>query len=109
MGKLYGLKGDYTKSVNHYSNAVKTQPRNITAKQNLAAAYISADLKENAVSVYEQIIKVDTKNWDAYYELGKLYISLNKKADAKLILEGVLNKNPNYPKAAEIRSILSSL
>ena len=97
------------RSVNHYLNSVKSQPLNITAKQNLAAAYISADLKEKAVGVYEQIIKVDAKNWAAYHELGKLYISLDKKADAKLILESLLNKNPNYPKAGEIRSMLSSI
>ncbi|MGP1595078.1 MAG: tetratricopeptide repeat protein [Treponema sp.] len=109
LGKLYGLKNQYGQSIEYYSNAIKRMPKDIEARQNLAAAYLSAGLKENARDTYKAIINLDKQSWDSYYELGKVYISLNSTADAKVILEKLLQQKPNYRYAAEVKKLLASL
>ena len=84
-------------------------PKDVEAHQNLAAAYLSAGLKENARDTYKTIIKINPKAWDSYYELGKLYISMNNKAEAKNILLQLLKQKPNYRHASEIKKLLVSL
>ena len=84
-------------------------PKDIEAHQNLAAAYLSAGLKENARDTYKTIITINPQAWDSYYELGKLYISMDNKAEAKAILSQLLKQKPNYRRASEIKKLLVSL
>ena len=109
LGKLYGLKNEYGKSIDYYAQAIKVMPKDIEAHQNLAAAYLSAGLKENARDTYKTIITINPQAWDSYYELGKLYISMDNKAEAKAILSQLLKQKPNYRRASEIKKLLVSL
>ena len=84
-------------------------PNNIDARQNLAAVYLSAGLKENARDTYQTIIKTNPQAWDSYYELGKVYISLDNKAEAKAIFEQLLKQRPNDRHAAEVKKLLVNL
>jgi tetratricopeptide (TPR) repeat protein len=109
LGKVYGIKGAFDRSVDHYARAVKKNPKDVEVRMNLAAAYISAGLAEKARDAYVEIIKMDGAKWDAYYELGKVYVSLGDKASAKAILQELLRKKPDYPKAADARGLVDSL
>ena len=84
-------------------------PQDVEARQNLAAVYMSAGLKENARDTYQAIIKMNAQAWDSYYELGKVYISMGNKAEAKAIFEQLLRQRPNYRSAEEIRKLLGNL
>ena len=109
LGKLYGLKKQYGKAIDYYTNAIKIMPKDIDARQNLAAVYLSAGLKENARDTYQALIKMNPQAWDSYYELGKVYISLDNKTEAKAIFEQLLKQRPNYRAAAEVRKLLVNL
>lgn len=84
-------------------------PKDIDARQNLAAVYLSAGLKEKARDTYQAIIKMNGQAWDSYYELGKVYISMDNKAEAKAVFEQLLKQKANYRYAAEIRRLLGNL
>ena len=109
LGKAYGLKGQFDKSVEHYARAVAKAPKDADVRANLAAAYVSANLPEKARDTYIEVIKLDSDRWDAYYELGKLDVSLGDKAAAKSVLQDLLKKKPDYPKASEVKSIVDTL
>ena len=109
LGKLYGLKNQYGKAIDYYANAIKIMPKDIDARQSLAAVYLSAGLKENARDTYQALLKIHPQAWDSYYELGKVYISMGNKAEAKTVFEQLLKQKPNYRAAAEIRKLLGSL
>jgi len=109
LGKAYGLKGVFDKSVDHYARAVAKNPKDTGVRSNLAGAYISAGLTEKARDTYVELLKIDGTRWDAYFELGKLYVSLKDKPAAKGILQELLKKKPDYPRAAEVQSLLDTL
>ena len=109
LGKLYGLKNQYGKAIDYYASAIKIMPKDIDARQNLAAVYLSAGLKENARDTYQAIIKINPQAWDSYYELGKVYISLDNKTEAKAVFEQLLKQKPNYRHATEVRKLLVNL
>lgn len=109
LGKVYGMKGAFDKSVDHYARAVAKNPKDAEVRANLASAYISAGLAEKARDTYVDLLRIDPTRWDAYYELGKLYISLNDKVAAKAVLQDLLKKKSDYPKASEVQSLLNTL
>jgi Flp pilus assembly protein TadD len=109
LGKVYGLKKDYTRAVEHFARAVSKNPKDITVRENLATAYTSAGLLEKASEAYEAIVKMDSTNWDARYELGKLYIQLGNKTGAKEVLENLIRTKSDYEKAAEVKRLINTL
>ena len=99
----------YNKSIFHYSESVKAQPKNIIAYNNLALSYTSAGEKQKAIDVYKQIISIDKNSWNSYYEMGRLYLSLKENDNAKAVWTELLQKKPNYPKKDEMIKIISTI
>ena len=89
------------------NNAIKLDPKNYYAKEDLAAVYLSQNGKENeAVKLLEEAIKLDSKNHIPYVNLLQAYAKLNKGKEYIETLNGLINNIPEYPEGYRLVSVL---
>jgi predicted Zn-dependent protease len=75
----------------------------------LAWAYYRKGAYQAAIDLLEDAIKKAPQDPDIQYHLGLAYKSVNDGARAKSHLERVLQLNPKYPQADQVRQALSEL
>jgi tetratricopeptide (TPR) repeat protein len=73
----------------------------------LGWAYYHQGVYNAAIDLFQDAVKGDPKNATYHYHLGMAYRKLNNQAMAKKQFETVLQMNPNYSRADEIRKVLS--
>jgi tetratricopeptide (TPR) repeat protein len=85
--------GDLNNAILQTIEAVKFDPKNVTAAYNMAIALDDRKDFHQATEWYEKAIKIDSSFVPAYSALGRLYNILNQPVDAILILSRALEKN----------------
>jgi glycosyltransferase involved in cell wall biosynthesis/Tfp pilus assembly protein PilF len=91
LGVLYVDKGEKEKARNHYEQAVRLQPENITFQKNLADFYyVILGLVEDALRIYLNIMEVQPRDTETLLILGHINASLKKLDDAKVFYDRVL-------------------
>jgi len=74
---------DYKKGKILLKEVIDSDPKNISALNNLGIIYRALREHSNAKNCYEQVIKINPKNPNAYYNLGALFYELNDLQEAK--------------------------
>ena len=88
------------------NNAIKLDPKNYYAKEDLAAVYLTQNGKENeAVKLLEEALKVDSKNHVPYINLLQASAWLNKGKEYVDTLNGLVNNIPEYPDGYRLAGI----
>jgi tetratricopeptide (TPR) repeat protein len=64
---------------------------------------------DEALDQFSRVVKENPQLADAYYYRALAYLGLNKSAEAKADFQKVLELDPKYPKAAEVKEFISSL
>lgn len=89
MGTLYltlfRMKKDrdfHTWAVEHYTRAVKSNPRMVTALNGLAVAYSFAGNRSKAIGYWEKTIAADPSFTQVYFNLAITYLKIGKKKNA---------------------------
>ena len=95
-------------TVTHFLTALKLDPKNETAKMNLASAYASSKQYDKAKNVYTEVLQRNQNNLDAYVELAKVCIALQDNVNAEKYLIAVQAKNASFRKA-EVAELLKSV
>ena len=84
-------RGDWQEAVQHFTQAIKSDPNNAIAYNNRGYCYDELGDYSKAISDYTQAIKLDPKFAMAYYNRGVLYAELkdykNAMQDAKKACE----------------------
>jgi tetratricopeptide (TPR) repeat protein len=83
LGELDARKGDYSKSQEEFSKAVKLQPQDAEARLGLAEALTALNQTSEALSLLMQTVQEDPTNAVAHYRLGTLYRKEGRMDDAK--------------------------
>ncbi len=129
LGIAYANKGEYKKAIETYYEAIiayeeelKKEPkiRDEFAKvyHNLGVAYEYNDKGirygegydfKKAILAYQNAIGLNEDYADSYFNLGVIYYRQKDFPRAKKFFEKVLDINPNYPQAPELRIILMEL
>lgn len=88
------------------NNAIKLDPKNYYAKEDLAAVYLTQTGKENeAVKLLEEALKVDSKNHVPYSNLLQAYARLNKPKEYVDTLNALIDNVPEYPEGYRMAAI----
>ena len=87
LGEMDAQKGDFQKSFEEYSKAVKLQPGDAEAKLGLAKTLIELNETDKALPLLEQALQDDPTNAIAHYRLGTLYRKEGRMDDAKREIE----------------------
>ncbi len=79
LGNVHVVRGDLDKAVENYEQALKLNPRDLQALQNLGHYYASTN-SPKAVEYYQKYLTYDPRNAEIYFHLG-LYYQRNNKID----------------------------
>src|SRR5439155_27239989 len=74
--------GQTAKSIRHYKQALKLQPRSYTGHYNLALAYLRERNFQDARAELEQAVSLDARQADAAYDLGIVLLELGEASAA---------------------------
>ncbi len=83
LGEIAAEKGDFQKSAQEFTTAVKLQPSDANAKLGLAKALIELNQADKALPVLEQAVQDEPTNSTAHYRLATLYRKDGRLEDAK--------------------------
>lgn len=87
LGEMDAQKGDFQKSFEEYSKALKLQPGDADAKLGLAKTLIELNQEDKALPLLQQTLQEDPTNAVAHYRLGTLYRKEGRMDDAKREIE----------------------
>ncbi len=93
--QLSGSKGRAEKAIKQYEKALRINPNNEKALQNLASCLISSNMIEAAIETLEEIRDVNPNNTGALRKLGNLYLKKENYLEAQKCFEKVLQLKPH--------------
>jgi tetratricopeptide (TPR) repeat protein len=99
QGKLY-------KAQSLYRRAIKLNPNNVQALNNLGVTYISQKRYKRAIARFNDVLKIQPDYTDAHYNLACVYAKKNIPERSMLHLKDAINLNPEARKWAETDSDL---
>jgi tetratricopeptide (TPR) repeat protein len=100
LGNALKKQGRYTEAIEQYKKAIKINPENKNAYNNLGGifSYYLEKYKE-AIKQYEIAINIDPEYKDAYYNLGVAFANLGKYTEAIEQYKKVINIDPGFKAA----------
>lgn len=93
--QLSGSKGKAEETIKQYEKALRVNPNNEKALQNLASCLISSDMIEAAIETLEEIRDVNPNNAAALRKLGNLYLKKENYLEAQKCFERILQFKPH--------------
>lgn len=95
LGMIATETGRYEEAINHFLDALSTDPSNADAYRGLAQAYeFSSNLTE-AESTYKKAIRLKPDYWAGYNLLGAFYFRNNKFEEAREQFQTVIELTPD--------------
>ena len=105
-GLMSQEKKDYSKVIEHYSNAIKLNPQMVPAYNNRGTAYSEKGAYDRAIEDYNKAIQSTPNEASFYSNRGLAYSEKGKNDRAIEDLNKAIELNPNYAKAYLGRSIV---
>ena len=115
LGEALALErqGDYDAALTSYRLALRDQPNNYRALQNMAIAFSKTGRQEEAIRAYKRALEIQPTLSGSHYGLAFLLIKRGSVADAAYHLEAFLMDPPTGPDAerwiAHARDTLTQL
>ncbi len=92
LGKAYYENEDYNLAKPKLNEAVRQDPKNVSALTFLGKVYIELDEYSNAISAYKQALDLNADDPYMIYEYGLLYYAMNDERQAVKYFELAVNK-----------------
>jgi len=120
LGNAYFEKDDYLNALNSYKKVLTLDPKKYKAAYKMGVCYQKLDNHEEAVVKFRNSIGTienlnDSKSkqdkitfWSPYNELAISLMSLNSYQEANAVLNGIIDRSPNYYKSYEALGVLYS-
>ena len=115
LGEALALErqGDYDAALTSYRLAIRDQPNNYRALQNMAIAFSKTGRQEEAIRAYKRALEIQPSLSGSHYGLAFLLLKRGSVADAAYHLEAFLMNPPKGPDAerwiAHARATLDQL
>lgn len=107
QGQEYGVQGNRAKEMESYQKALKIDPENIYALQNVAFCYYNTGKNDLAIKFFKKTLEYPgSDNGKIEYYIGICYLNLNDNTNANKYFE--LSKNKNYLPAKESNSNIAN-
>ena len=98
-------KEDYSKAIEHYSNAIKLNPQMVNAYNNRGLAYSDNDEVEYAIQDYNRAIELNPEFAEAFFGRGVVYLHKEEVEPAIDDLNKTIALNSEYAEAFFGRSM----
>ena len=107
LGNAYRLKGDAGKAQRHYENAVRYEPKNVQALNNLGGM-LAADNPRLAIGYFERVTAIAPDFAQAQYNIASLSLQLGDAVRAKKVLKDLLDSKPDFQPAQELLEVITA-
>ena len=95
LGVLYYQSGAKEKALNHYEQAARLEPINVTYKKNLADFYyVEQGRVEDALTIYVDLLTINPEDIETLLITGHICVALQKFEDAKVFYNRILEIEP---------------
>ncbi len=94
MGAAYYKLGQFPQAIDAFKQAVRLQPNNAEAHNNLGNAYYKAARYAEAVEAYKAAIAIKHDYAEAHFSLGVAYLTQGNRSAAKAEYDILKNLNP---------------
>jgi len=95
LGVLYYKEGEKEKARQHYEQAARLEPDNLTFQKNLADFYfLEAGDLEGALRIYLKVLEANPTDLETLCVIGDVCVSLGKSEDAKVFYNRILELEP---------------
>ena len=105
LSYVFAKAGNYSQSLAHAREAVKLDPKLVSAKINLGSALLMKGNCQEAKSIYQETTSMDPKNADAHFLLATTMERLGDTSGARTelttFLELASKSDPRLTKAKE--------
>jgi tetratricopeptide (TPR) repeat protein len=99
LAQAYAVTEQYDKAQRLFEEVVARQPKNLTAKNNLAVLALKADKVEEAMAHVQDVLKEDYENVGALATLGLINKARNNISLAKFALNEAIKLSKDNPDA----------
>src|SRR5688572_22351773 len=101
LGEALALErqGDYDAALTSYRLALRDQPNNYRALQNMAIAFSKTGRQDEAIRAYKRALEIEPTLSGSHYGLAFLLLKRGSVADAAYHLEAFLMDPPTGPDA----------
>lgn len=93
IGTHYYVRKQYAEAIEHYEDAAKANPSNISILSMLAYSCLTIERYDRAAECYRNLTYLDDTNFLAWNNLSKAYIKLNQKERAWRTLREAIKCN----------------
>ncbi|MCI0628839.1 MAG: tetratricopeptide repeat protein, partial [Acidobacteria bacterium] len=83
LGRVYAMRLDLEKAIQHYSRALKLQPEHVNAHIRLGEALMKRDEPRKALGHLVSASRLDPLNATVHYRLAMLYRALGRESEAQ--------------------------
>src|SRR5262245_20773111 len=102
-GVAYKDKGDLDRAIADFTEAIRLNPRHVTALGNRGAAYSAKDDNDRAIADFNEAIRLDPNFGDAYFNRGITYQDKRDLDRAIADYSEVIRLNPKFTQADSYR------
>jgi tetratricopeptide (TPR) repeat protein len=94
LGNVFVAQGDLAKAAEAYENALKLDPGNLRALENLGNYYAILD-PDKAISYYQRYLESDPQDADIYFQMGLVYQKRGNIQKARALYQESLELDPS--------------
>jgi tetratricopeptide (TPR) repeat protein len=106
IGMLYAHQNQTGRAVQYLEDAIKLRPDYSDALNNLGVLFVQAQRYPEAEEKFKACIR-EAPNFDqAYLNLARLYLVLNEKEKARVVLQALLQAQPQHKIAQQMLQML---
>lgn len=109
LGSLYLTQNRIQKAISVFEDIWKENPQNIQAITNLGYACLISGNAKKAEQIYNQGLKLNPDYEPLLLNVAGLHIFHKRYTEAKLVLQHILQKNPNQEQAQKVLNQLNEI
>ena len=107
LGNAYRFQGQLDKAQRYYENAVRYEPNNVQALNNLGGLLAAKDPRL-AIGYFERVVALAPSFIQARYNIASLSLQLGEQEKAHQVLQGILDEKPDFEPAKQLLESLQS-
>ena len=107
IGNAYAQEKQFDRASKSFAEALRLDPRNVSAANNLGNSYFMMSRFDEAIKAYERALEIDPGHKDARFNMA--YAWFHKRDIKKALIEcdKLLRMDPTYFKAVQLKSQLA--
>ena len=108
LGNAYRLKGNGEKAQRHYENAIRFEPNNVQALNNLGGM-VAKKNPRLAIGYFERVTAIAPDFVQAQYNIASLSLQLGDAEKAQRVLKQLLDAKPDFEPAKELLKSITTM